>query len=189
MTLYLACIIAHIIGTCFGVGGATISDLLFFTFAKDGRIDKREYDTLKAISRIVWLGLIILTISGASFLVLSTSGLSGVQYNPAKILAKVTIVAIIAVNGIVMHRVVLPALKKNTDKPLYSPSMMKKSNIILTAGAISAVSWYSALVIGAWRGLTASYTTIVGTYLMVVVVAIVIANIAGKFFLRRLKQN
>lgn len=189
MTLYLACIIAHIIGTCFGVGGATVSDMLFFTFAKDGRIDKQEYDTLKAVARIVWLGLIILVISGAGFLVLSTSGLSGVYYNPAKILAKVTIVAVIAINGVVMHRVVLPVLKKNTDKPLTSPAIMKKSNIILTAGAVSFVSWYSALIIGAWRGLTASYTTIFSTYLIVLIIAIVIANIVGKLFLRRLKQD
>ncbi|MEO6078082.1 MAG: hypothetical protein ABIP54_04810 [Candidatus Andersenbacteria bacterium] len=191
MDIRNALIIAHIIGTALGAGAATVSDYLFFKFAKDGRLDKDEYRILVTVSDLVWTGLLILLLSGFGFILLYLSGNEAVAnaYNIQKIWAKFTIVAILLANGFFMHRKVLPMLHHRESRSLITPKFIKKSPIMFTAGAISAVSWYSALVLGGWRGITASYTEIISIYLVIVIVAIIGSNIIGKTMITQLLQK
>ncbi len=182
-----ALIILHIIGTALGVGAATVSDYLFFTFTSKGILTKDEYATLKAVSNIVWIGLFVLLISGFGFVFLYMSDYTTVQtvYSLDKMWAKLTIVCILVINGFVLHRVALPLFEKRLGKPYATPAFIRKSPIVFSAGAVSAASWYSTLILGGWRGLTASYTEIMLGYLVVVCIGIGISNLLGR---RLIKQ-
>lgn len=191
MDIRNALIIAHIIGTALGAGGATVSDYLFFKFAKDGKLDKDEYRILLTVSDIIWTGLLILLLSGFGFIALYLSGNESVirVYNLNKIWAKCTIVAILIANGFFMHRKILPMLHHRESRSLITPSFIRKSPLMFTAGAISAVSWYSALILGAWRGLTATYSEILIAYICIAIVAIIGSNILGRTMVNRLAQD
>lgn len=185
MDIRTVLIIFHVIGTALGAGAATVSDYLFFHFAKDKKVERHEFRILQTVSDIVWAGLLILVLSGFGFVLLYLSGHESARtfYNLDKIYAKTTVVIILLLNGFVLHRQVLPLFKKRLGKPFVTPAFTKKSPIVFTAGAISAGSWYTALVLGAWRGLTATYTEIMLCYIVVLCIGILISNIGGHAFL------
>lgn len=181
-------IILHIVGTALGVGGATASDFLFFKILKKGFLDKTEYDFLKTISKVVWLGLLILFLTGFGFLVYYRLVLpaDGLIYNP-KLWAKIAVVLVILFNGILMHAKVFAFFEKNLGKRFIETDFKNKAKLIFTTGAISITSWYSALVLGAWREANFKYgfLEIFGIYLGIVLVAIFFANIIGPKLLRK----
>lgn len=187
MDIRNALIILHIIGTAIGVGAASVSDYLFFTFAKDGKMNKGEYATLKKVSDMVWLGLLILVFSGFGFMLLYIAGYKNVQniYNLDKIWAKVMIVGVLLCNGFFIHRKVLPLFAKQLGKSFATPAFKKQSVFIFASGAISAVSWYATLILGAWRGLSASYTQIMLGYIVIVLIGVVVSNLLGKRLMQR----
>lgn len=180
-------IILHIIGTVLGAGAATVTDYLVFKFAKDRKIDKDEFQILHTISDLIWAGLFLLLVSGIGFIALHIADLANVRnyYSLDKVWAKVTIVIILTANGFFIHRHVLPNLKRWRGKSLSSPTFLKKSFTIFSPGAVSGVSWYSALILGAWRGLDASYWQIMSVYAAIACGAVLVSNIAGRSFLRK----
>lgn len=182
-------VIFHIIGTVLGAGAATVTDYLVFKFAKDKKIDKDEFQILHTISDLVWAGLFLLLITGIGFIALYLADHSTVRatYSLDKIWAKVTIVIILTANGFFIHRHVLPILKRWRGKSLATPSFVKKSFSVFSPGAISGVSWYSALILGAWRGLDASYLQIMSIYAIIICLAVAVANVAGRYFLKKRK--
>ena len=101
-------IIAHIIGIAFGVGGATVSDFLFFRFLKDLKISHFESRTLNSVSAIIWIGLIMLVLSGVALYLPQAEQLN----ESSKFLTKMVVVAVIAVNGVVLNKIVSPKLKR-----------------------------------------------------------------------------
>lgn len=186
MDLHNFFIIIHIIGTAFGAGGATVSDALFFRSVRDQTFEEKELDFLKTVSGIVWAGLATLIVSGIGFLVLGYyGGYLDQLLNSSKLQAKLTVVGIIAINGFGFHKRIFPIFRKFQNTDLTSDAFRRHGRLIFSAGAISIVSWYTALILGAWRGLEASYGTIIGVYLAILLPAIMIANIVGKkLFLR-----
>lgn len=185
MDIRILLVILHIVGTVLGAGAATVTDYLVFKFAKDKKIDKDEFRILHTISDLIWAGLFLLLITGFGFLSLHLVDFTGVRdaYSVDKLWAKFTIVIILTLNGFFIHYYVLPTLKKRLGKSLATSSFMKKSLLIFSPGAISSVSWYTALVLGAWRGLEANYWQIMGGYILILTGAVVVSNIAGRSFL------
>ncbi|MEK7499442.1 MAG: hypothetical protein AAB649_02455 [Patescibacteria group bacterium] len=187
MDLRIILVILHIIGTVLGAGAATVTDYLVFKFSKDIKIDKDEFQILHTISDLIWAGLFLLLMTGLGFIYLHITDFGNVRdaYSLDKIWAKITIVIILTLNGFFVHYFVLPTLKQRLGKTLATPSFIKKSFFIFSPGAISAVSWYSALVLGAWRGLEASYAEIMCGYVALLAGAIIISNIAGRKMLTK----
>ena len=187
MDIRILLIILHVIGTVLGAGAATVTDYLVFKFSKDVKIDKDEFQILQTISDIIWAGLLLLLITGLGFIALHISDFGTVRdiYSLDKIWAKITIVIILTLNGFFVHYYVLPTLKKRLGKTLATPAFIQKSFFIFSPGAISAVSWYSALILGAWRGLDASYAEIMSGYIAILAGAIIVSNIAGRSLLNR----
>ncbi len=187
MDIRIFLVILHIVGTVLGAGAATVTDYLVFKFAKDKKIDKDEFQILHTISDLIWGGLFLLLVTGFAFISLHLADFTGVRdaYSVDKLWAKLTIVAILTLNGFFIHYYVLPTLKKRLGKNLATPSFLQKSFLIFSPGAISSVSWYCALVLGAWRGLEATYWQIMAGYLVVLTGAIIVSNIAGRAFLKK----
>lgn len=162
--------IAHVFGTIIGAGGAFVSDGMFFETVRDGRITKRELDFMNLGGKFVWLGLLVLLISGI-FLV---------STNPAhyfaseKFIAKVIIVAIIAINGVVFHMIHIPHIRNHLGVKLReSETFLKKYSFIIISGALSLVSWIFTVILGSLRHVPYSVIDILSVYILCVLCAVI----------------
>ena len=179
ITMKLILLIGHVIGVALGVGGATMSDVLFLTSISDRRIDRSELKLLRIASKVVVTGLLVLAVTGVAFVV------TGSPLSP-RFWAKMTIVAIASINGYVMHQFMFPLFERCQRERIHllSAEITQHAPFIVTAGALSALSWYSALALGMWRTLTLSYLEIMGVYFLLLFGAVVVANVAVQWFLR-----
>jgi hypothetical protein len=144
--------ISHLIGTVLGVGGATFAEIFYLKAAKDGQINIHESSTLKTIYYVLRIGMIILILSGFGYLIFyRLTGQTHLLYNPT-LWAKLTIILVLLFGVVAWQAKKIP---------------------MWLGSAVSLTSWYAALVLGAWRGLEASYLTIIIAYFFAIVLAVV----------------
>ncbi|MCL4300619.1 MAG: hypothetical protein KJ077_33085 [Anaerolineae bacterium] len=177
MSLKTALLIGHIIGVAMGAGGATMSDTLFLTSVRDNYIDASECRLLKVASKIVVLGLVILCFTGGAFFLVG-------DVPSERFWAKMTVVGIAVMNGYIMHRKLFPVFEKCSQEeiPLLSDTFLAHLRLLVSAGTISALSWYAAIILGTWKSLSLSYIEIMAWYLGILGVFLLGANIAISIF-------
>ncbi|MEX1061908.1 MAG: hypothetical protein WEC39_02270 [Patescibacteria group bacterium] len=157
-------VIIHLLGVAVGAGAGFMVDVLFFSSLRTRQITAEKVKTIALGSRLVWLGIFLILVSG---LLLVLSG-PGILRSP-KFLAKMTIVGILIANGTVFHFVHYPALLKNY-KNFFSSSQefLNASRGLFISGAISAPSWIAALTLGVLSRLPYSYWFYMGIYAAVI---------------------
>ena len=173
-------IIVHLFGLALGAGAAFFSDFLFTDILKDRRISKDEFRLIQLASRVVWIGLAVLFVSG---LVLFLGDVDR-YLDSSKFLAKMSIVLVAAINGVVFHFKHFKLLEKLVGKDL---SKDKSAGEILkpmfVSGAVSGVSWAAALILGSLSFVSWGYWTIIGLYAGgVVLAALAAVFINGIYF-------
>jgi len=169
--------IGHVLGAVIGAGGAYASDLMFFASVRDRKLTAVELSFMRVGSKMVWVGLALLILTGLGIFSLNPE----FYLSSSKFLVKMTIVAIITVNGLIFHLAHMPMFRRHSDHHFPSSSeFVRKSPYIMASGAISALSWTWALVLGVLRGLPYSYGQILVAYLMTIAIAIVVALIIRK---------
>lgn len=177
--MHIILLVGHIIGVALGAGGATMSDILFLLSVRDRRLDRSELKLLKMASAIVLMGLGLLYVTGFGF-VMTGSAVSG------RFFAKMLIVLVATFNGILMHLFIFPFLEScarhSTD--LLSDEVLQYAPYMVSAGAVSAVSWYTALVLGIWRTLSISFWQIISVYGVLVLAGVLAANLLLQLLLR-----
>lgn len=172
-------LIGHMIGLAMGAGGATMSDILFLTSITDHMLDASELRLLKRASLVVIVGLLLLYATGIGFLFVREEGVG------ERFWAKMTIVGILTLNGIMMHWKVFPILEEMAQLRLSLSVEKFRANgrLFAITGAVSSVSWYGALVLGAWRTLTLPYGAIVGIYVGMLMLTAVSTHIIFNIFI------
>ena len=175
MDLNLVFLAIHLVGLALGLGGATISDILFFRAIKDKDVDPSEYSTLKVLSKVIWVGLILLIASGLGMFYLiyrQNSGSLPLLSSP-RWQAKLTLVGIVLANGFVFLSYVFPALGN------IGLSLTKfKLWLLAASGTVSIVSWYGILVVSILpRTFRLPYLYFMGAYLAVVIMGVIFARI------------
>lgn len=132
----------HVLAVIVGMGGATVSDILFFKFLQDYRISKKEVEVLHVLKDVVMGAIIMIIVSGLLLYVPATDA-----YNASPMfLLKATIVGVVTLNGIALHMFVAPRLleldlhHKDTQSAHYR-------YFAFALGAVSVTSWYSAFFI------------------------------------------
>ncbi len=174
-------VLIHLIGVTLGAGGSFMSDVLFVTTTKDKILDKSELAILKKGSLVVWAGLFVLIVSGALLFSLDPQG----YLQSDKFLLKMIIVGVLTVNGIIFHFLHTPRLEKLVGKNLSTdPDFRKYSLSMYHSGAISIVSWVSALILGGLRMIPVSLTLGIVLYLTVILMAIIGSEQQRKKFLK-----
>jgi len=165
-------LIVHIFGAIVGAGGAFTSDWIFLSSIKDSTINETEIRFIELGSRMVWIGLIILIISG-----LALFSLAPEQYLASgKFLAKMSIVGILTLNGLLFHLVYIPLFGRNLNSPIpLSVDFKHKSTFIMISGAISMISWSSAIILGVIKKIPYGYKEIMSVYLLIVLFGIISA--------------
>ncbi len=164
-------LVMHLVGVALGAGGAFASDGVFFTSLKDKKISKDELGILEILSKTTWIGLILLIISGVGMFAMNPAELSA----SSKFLAKMSVVAILFLNGVVFNIVHLPFIGKHIGKTLYnkdSRNKMTDTPWLIISGVISMSSWLTAIILGALRNIQLSYIEIIILYLGMVAIGV-----------------
>jgi len=173
--------IIHIFGVALGAGGSFMADVLFVSATKDKVLDKSELSILKIGSAVTWAGLFILIISGALLFSIDPAA----YISSDKFILKMIIVLIITINGLVFHLVHTPRLMKLKGKRLNTSEYFKKySKSMYYSGAISIVSWVSALILGALRMIPVSVALGLLIYISLVIIAIIGSEIKRRQYLK-----
>lgn len=153
-TFRLGIVYVHLIACCVAIGLVFTSDITFVTQLLKGD-SRQDPEHLTVLQKTVSVALITLWITGIAIVLLDAL-LSDWSYflNP-KIQAKVVIVCLLTLNGMVLHHAVLPALKK--AGALLDLAVSQRL-LAIFAGSVSAISWFYAAMLGIGRPLNWKYT-------------------------------
>jgi len=179
--------IIHFLGLALGLGTATFLDMMMLRFMVRGKIRRTHWLMLEFGSKMVTGGLILLWLSGIGFLVWYGFFEPRNLGNP-KIWAKVSIVAVLTINGNYLHGIVLPIFRGQIGRGLFVGVPVRKRNLMVAGGVTSVVSWYFPVAIAAspWLNFEVPYTYIAGSYLAVLVTGLLLAMTAVAVFARML---
>jgi hypothetical protein len=169
----------HLIGLCFGLGGATMLDFWILRWMRWGGLPPEIARTFLFVSKVVSVGTVLLWISGLGFLALYSVESPEKLSNP-KLLAKFTIVLVLTVNGLLIHALVLPSVLRDVSRPMFEGVSHLTTIVFLVSGAVSGVSWYAAFALGLMRELNGRVST--GLLLSLWLVAVITAALGAFAF-------
>lgn len=168
----------HLVGVAVGMGGATITDILFFNFLRDFRISHKEAEVMRILSNAITAALGILYVSGIALFLSDPSAFM----QSSAFLAKACIVVILTVNGMAMHRYIAPHMVQYSflhHPPHTRRVMHRMRGVAFAMGAISFVSWYSVFAIAMLKSYFPATLTalhMIGAYLGVLCIAILVSQ-------------
>ncbi len=152
-----AATLLHLFGVVLGLGSATITDILFFKFVQNKHITGKEAKLMDILSRVIWVALLILVVSGIMLYIPSMDRLN----ESGKFLTKGVGLLVLIVNGLVLGYFVRPKLTKidfsNNNVSRFGLSHLvnrKMRRWATLCGAISISSWYFIFILGGLRGVT-----------------------------------
>ncbi|MGH8349083.1 MAG: hypothetical protein ACRES5_21380 [Pseudomonas sp.] len=148
----------HLIACCVAIGLVLTSDVAMVKPLLKGDASGHHDDAhMESLQKTVVLALWALWITGIGIVGIDYAG-KGMEYflNP-KLQAKIGIVVLLTFNGFVLHSAVLPALKKAGSILNLSFNLRM---LALFSGALSAVSWFYAAMLGVGRPLAWKYSLV-----------------------------
>ena len=139
----------HLVGLILGLGAATLLDLVIARFLVARRVTSDYCQIVEFSSKVVSIGLVLLWLTGLGFLIFYVVT-DPVKLTNQKIWAKMIIVAILTLNGVFIHRTVLPLLRSQIGRSLFDGLMPRERSLLLASGAVSVTSWYIPMILGAF---------------------------------------
>lgn len=174
-------LILHGLAMAIGLGGATLTDVLFFKFLKDLRISVEEADILKSASQVIWLALAVLLLTGLALWLPNAEYLGG----SPKFLVKMIAIGVIIGNGLLLNLWIQPRLigisfgERHEGAP---NGLSKARRFAFALGAISITSWYSAFILGSLRAIPFGFWQLLGLYIALLAAAVFISQRANRSF-------
>ncbi len=145
---------------------------------------KRKIDpvAIRETSRLVFWSLLVLTITGSGIIWIDTGFDMAVLATKSKILAKLSVVGILTLNGIIIHFTAFPAFRSRKSLVRFVP-------MLTILASISAVSWLYAAFVGIAKPLASmlGYWGFMGIYAGLLVAGIVFSHLSVRSLLSRLK--
>lgn len=174
---------AHLLGFALGLGGATISDIMFLRSINEKEMSQEKFNTLKTLSAVIWIGLIILIISGATMFTLTYLDRGSIpMLASSRWQAKLIMVGIVLINGFVFMGKVFPILKSLIGKTLTLEALGKNIWALAITGTISIVSWYYIFIISI---LPRTVRPDLYIFLVIYVVLIILGSLFAQQILKR----
>lgn len=118
---------------------------------------------------MVFYALILIVISGGLIFFTNVEKYS----NSAKFLAKLTILAVLLINGYVLNKYIWGHLIKKGFFVLKGERNMRR--VAFVCGAISVISWLSVCALGVLDSLNMAYSTIMAIYLAIILFGTIVA--------------
>lgn len=177
----------HILSVVVGMGGATVADILFFSFLKDFRISKKETEVLGLLSNVIMAAMLLLYVTG---ICLFLSDMPRFSSSPA-FFSKTVIVAVLTINGILMHSYVAPRMIHISflKKEFGAKHVIHRLRAVAFAmGAVSFSSWYFVFFLSMLKRLLpvwVEHAHILGAYAAVVCCAVIGSQVMQAMYRRR----
>ena len=171
-------IILHAIAAAVGLGATTVTDALFFDFLTDFTISEKEQSVMKILSRVLWIALGIMIITGVC-LFLSDPTRYAVS---SKFLTKMIIVGIIVVNGFLLNIFLHPRLLRVTFEEMHPDRFI--THIAFASGAVSLISWYTVFILGSIRSIPISVGGAIIIYAVLIAGGVTFSQIMCKGYIR-----
>lgn len=171
------------LGFGLGIGGVSVALFLFSKFLKDSNINNTELQTLKEISEMIWLGLVLVLVSHFALYVINPSVLS----KSASFLIQTISLFVAGISGAVLMIIFAPFLtmipfgqtdeeNKENNTALSSIGALEKP--FFATSAISLSSWYFAFVVNYLTSF--DLFTLFISYLIVLFIAVVLSLVWEK---------
>jgi len=175
LKLHSILVFFHLVAVILGVGAATITDLYVLRFGLRRGLSESQLEILQFLSKLVLVGLVLVWATG---IVLTGYALSA---NPTligneKLWSKLVIVALLSANALAIHAVVLPHIEGRGARRLFDDTGLMRHAALVMFGAVSIVSWYSAVALGILREF--NYAARVGQLLEIYTLAVLAAALA-----------
>jgi hypothetical protein len=180
----LGVVYVHLVACCVAIGLVLTSDIAMVRdLFKRKTFTEHDNAHMESLQKSVSVALIALWVTGAAIIGIDYLD-KGMNYfmNP-KLQAKVIIVALLTYNGVVLHRLVLPALQKAGS--LLNLGFSARMTALF-CGSLSAVSWMYAAMLGVGRPLAWKYS--LTELLMAYPVLIALGFLAMLVLTQRAKQ-
>lgn len=176
----------HLIGLCFGLGGATMLDFWILRWLRWRALPETIVRTFEFLAKVVSAGLILLWVSGIGFLLTYAIDSPEKLSNP-KVWAKVTMVLALTLNGLVLHAAVIPKVLAHPQRPLLQDLSLGQRTLFIICGAVSGVSWYAAFALGLLREFNnkVAATHLLGLWLVSIAAVAALTALACWMALRR----
>lgn len=174
----------HLLSMAIGIGGATVSDILFFKFLKDFKISQKEAEVLNVLKDIILTAMFFIIVTGALLFL----GNPTLQYSPAFLVKSIAAV-ILTINGICLHVFIAPYLVRLN---LRGHSTMSRGwyHLAFALGAVSICSWYSILFIAGIKSLLpANFALLLSGYLSIVCIGIIGSQLFEVFLRKKASQK
>jgi uncharacterized membrane protein len=165
-------VILHALSAALGMGTVMVTDVFFMKFLKDYRISESESEILDTLSQVVWFALGMLILTGAALYIPSSAEL----LLKTKFIAKVVIVGVVVVNGVLLNLLVAPKLIKISfgEESIDGPDQLHNLRRFAFAfGGVSIVSWLCTFILGSIRSIPLSVGAILGIYLAIIIVTVI----------------
>lgn len=165
-------VISHVLSVVLGMGTALVTDILVLRFGFNRGLSRFEVDTIRFLSHIVTGALALIVLTGALVFLSNPEG----YLNSAKFLTKMTVVGALCVNGYLLHRFVFKHI--GDAGILTSPRMRRLRKIGFALGAVSLVSWITALSLGVLIRISIPYDLAIAFYVFVLVLGVLASQVA-----------
>lgn len=163
----------HILSMAIGLGGATISDILFFKFLRDYRVSKKEEEVLHIMKDIILAAIFIIALSGFALYVPRAEELNA----SPMFLVKAVATGVVIANGIALHLFIAPYL---IHLNLRRQEKMTRGwqRLAFALGAVSVCSWYTAFFIAMLKeAMPFSFSFMLTLYLCLLFTAVATSQI------------
>lgn len=166
MDVKITLVTIHLFGLAVGAGGAFMTDWLMLAMLRDGKMTKSEFDLLHRAGRFVIGGLAVLLLSGIGLFLTDTF-----RYMASdKFIAKMIIVIVLTINGIILHKVIMPFMKRKLSRSIWKDTeVMRFLPGFIAVGTVSFCSWVFALTLGSLSSVPFEFETILLLYTLVIV--------------------
>ncbi len=136
----------HLAGLIMGLGGAVLADYTTWSRGVIRPVSAYTIYQMQFLSRIVLAGLVLLWVSGAGLIWLGTMNNPDYLTNE-KLWAKLLIVVVLTINGVVVHRFVMPYLRDSIGRRLFENVGKVDIALLTMVGSLSFVSWMTPFVL------------------------------------------
>jgi hypothetical protein len=176
MSSQTSLLILHLMGLAFGVGASTILDIRTLRLLCGRPVSEQDLAFAAMLSAFVRIGLLLLLLSGFGILLRLWLVSPELLVNP-KLHAKLAIVGVLAVNGVLIEAIALPLLRRQCGRPLFEGVSCPTQIAVLAMGVVSATSWYLPFLLGVTRELNfgPSALTILAIYLALIGTGVAVA--------------
>ena len=176
-----ALLLVHLAGLVVGLGAALLMELRLLPHLRSRPLEWRDLDWMETGGTCVKVGLAVLWLSGAGLVALGWMKNPDILLNP-KLHAKLVIVVLLTFNGVGLHQLVLPYLRRRVGQTILGGASRAQLAGLMGSAALSVVSWQAAAYLGMARELnfTVAAGDILGFYGLLVLAAWGLAALANR---------